>query len=80
MRLRDGAFTFTLYSVPDSVFMVACLTGTLGLGLFVVCIALGFGLRRTSPNFAMGVLSGWVGGLIAIPCGTVVIGFLAALN
>ncbi|MBW6433666.1 hypothetical protein KZ829_07910 [Actinoplanes hulinensis] len=74
-------FLYTVfYLVPDSVFMVAWLTGTLELVLFVVCMALGFGLRPTSPNLAMGVLSGWVFGLIAIPCGgTAAIGFIAVL-
>ncbi|MBB4752041.1 hypothetical protein [Actinoplanes lobatus] len=74
-------FLYTaFYVVPDSVFMAAYLTGALELVLFVVCMALGFGLRPSSPNLAMGVLSGWVFGLIAIPCGgTAVIGFLAAV-
>lgn len=74
------AFTSTRHAAPDSVFMVALITGALELLLFVFCVALGFSLRRTSPCLANGIVSGWSGGLIAIPCGgTVAIGFLAAL-
>jgi hypothetical protein len=74
-------FTFIRYSGPDSVFMVACLTAALELGLFVVCMALSLGLRQASPGFARGVMSGWAGGMLAIPCGgTAMAGLLAALG
>nr|GID85090.1 hypothetical protein Ade03nite_40140 [Actinoplanes derwentensis] len=74
------AYTFSRYAAPDSVFMVTLLTGALELLLFGVCMALGYGLRRNSPNLARGVIAGWLGGLLAIPCGgTVVVGFLATL-
>ncbi|HWS34430.1 MAG TPA: hypothetical protein VN408_17025 [Actinoplanes sp.] len=72
--------TFVRHTAPDSVFMTAVLTGLLQLLLFAVCMTLAFVLRRAAPDVARGVVSGWLGGLLAIPCGgTAVIGFLATM-
>ena len=71
---------FIRHTAPDSIFIAAFLAGVLESLLFITCMTLGFSLRRISPHIAKGIISGWLGGLLAIPCGgTVVVGFLAAL-
>ncbi|WP_436535926.1 hypothetical protein [Actinoplanes sp. HUAS TT8] len=79
--LLCAVYTFTRYAEPDSVFMVCCLTAVLELALGVICVAFGLIVRSSSPSLATGVLSGWLGGLLVIPCGgTMLVGFLAGLT
>jgi hypothetical protein len=74
-------FTYTLYGAPDSVFVVACLTGLVELMLFVACVTLGVGLLRSRwRQFGIGLLSGWLFGAIAVLCGgTALIALFAAV-
>ncbi|WP_233625098.1 hypothetical protein [Actinoplanes sp. ATCC 53533] len=74
-------FTYTFYAAPDSVFLVACLTGVVELMLFVTCVTLGVGLLRSRwRQFGIGLLSGWLFGAIAVPCGgTALIALFAAV-
>ena len=76
-----SVFTFTAYAVPDSVFMVACLTAALELMLFLVCMTLGRALLRSRRrHLGTGLVIGWFVGVFAVlGGGTAVIGMLAAL-
>ncbi|WP_446211506.1 hypothetical protein [Micromonospora sp. IBSANI012] len=67
-------YTFVHYASPDSLFMVDCLVVLLQLALFACCAVPGSVLvLRGDRGLGLGLLFGWVTGIIALVVGTALI-------
>ncbi|MFE9688644.1 hypothetical protein [Micromonospora sp. NPDC005806] len=67
-------YTFVYYASPDSLFMVDCLVILLQLALFACCAVTGSVLvRRGDRGLGLGLLVGWVTGIVALVLATALI-------
>lgn len=67
-------YTFVYYASPDSLFMVGCLVILLQLALFASCAVPGSVLvLRGDRGLGLGLLIGWITGIIALVVGTALI-------
>lgn len=67
-------YTFVYHASPDSLFLVDCLVILLQLALFACCAVTGGVLvLRGDRGLGLGLLSGWVAGIVALAVGTVLI-------
>ncbi|WP_446217989.1 hypothetical protein [Micromonospora sp. IBHARD004] len=68
-------YTFVYSASPDSLFMVDCLVILLQLALFACCAVPGGVLVLNGDRgLGLGLLIGWVAGVIALVVGTILIG------
>ncbi|MGW3603296.1 hypothetical protein [Micromonospora sp. NPDC005161] len=71
-------YTFVYNASPDSLFMVDCLVILLQLALFACCAVTGSVMViRGDRGLGLGLLIGWVTGIIVLVAGTALIAFSA---